>query len=131
MNLFLQTAAAVLLAVILILTLNKQSKELSVLLSLAVCVMVALIAISFLESVVDFLHQLETLSQLDNGMVEILLKVVGIGLLGQLSTLICEDSGNSAMGKALQILTSGVILWLAIPLLQELIELVKEILGEV
>lgn len=131
MNLFLQTAAAVLLAVILILTLNKQSKELSVLLSLAVCVMVALIAISFLESVVEFLHQLETLSQLDNGMVEILLKVVGIGLLGQLSTLICEDSGNSAMGKALQILTSGVILWLAIPLLQELIELVKEILGEV
>lgn len=131
MDLFLQAAAAVLLALILILTLNKQSKELSVLLSLAVCVMVALIAISFLKPVIDFLHQLETLSQLDNGMLEILLKVVGIGLLGQLSTLICEDSGNSAMGKALQVLTSAVILWLAVPLLQELVALVKEILGEV
>lgn len=131
MDLFLQAAAAVLLALILILTLNKQSKELSTLLSLAVCVMVALIAISFLRPVIDFLHQLETLSQLDNGMLEILLKVVGIGLLGQLSTLICEDSGNSAMGKALQVLTSAVILWLAVPLLQELVLLVKEILGEV
>lgn len=131
MDLFLQASAAVLLALILILTLNKQSKELSTLLSLAVCVMVALIAISFLRPVIDFLHQLETLSQLDNGMLEILLKVVGIGLLGQLSTLICEDSGNSAMGKALQVLTSAVILWLAVPLLQELVLLVKEILGEV
>lgn len=131
MGVYLQAAAAVLLALILILTLNKQSKDISTLLSLAVCVMVAALAASFLEPVIAFLQQLQVLGQLDSGMLEILLKVVGIGFLGQLAAMVCEDAGNSAMGKALQILTSAVILWLAIPLLQNLMDLVGQILGEV
>lgn len=54
MELFIQAAAAALLAVILILTLDKQAKDMAVLLAIAVCCMVLGIAMAYLRPVMDF-----------------------------------------------------------------------------
>ena len=131
MTAFLQAAAAVLLAVVLGLMLNKQGKDMGTVLSIAVCCMVAMIAISYLQPVVEFLQKLETLGGLDESMVGILLKAVGIGFVAEIAGLICSDAGNSSLGKSIQILGSAVMLWLSIPLFNSLIELVQEILGEI
>ena len=128
---FWQGSAAVLLAVILILALGKQGKEMGLLLSLAVCCMVGVLALSYLKPVVDMLEQLQEIAGIEPQMLRILLKAVGIGILGELAGLICTDAGNGALGKALQLLTGAVILWLSIPLIQALIELLSEMLGEV
>ena len=113
------------------LMLNKQGKDMGTVLSIAVCCMVAMIAISYLQPVVEFLQKLETLGGLDESMVGILLKAVGIGFVAEIAGLICSDAGNSSLGKSIQILGSAVILWLSIPLFNSLIELVQEILGEI
>lgn len=131
MTAFWQGAAAVLLAVVLGLALGKQGKEASLLLTLAVCCMVGCLAMTYLNPVVDFIQRLQEVAQLDGGMLEILLKAVGIGMIGEISSLICADSGNAALGKALQLLSAAVILWLSIPLLSQLLELLQDILGEV
>ena len=131
MEAFWQGAAAVLVAVILGLTLGKQGKEAALLLTLGVCCMVGCLALSYLDPVVDFINRLQSIGQLDNQMLEILLKAVGIGLVGEIASLICTDSGNAALGKALQLLSGAVILWLSLPLLTELLDLLQEILGEV
>lgn len=128
MNTYFQAASAVLLALILILTLNKQNKETATMLSIAVCVMVAALAVSFLEPVIAFLEELRLLGELDEGILVIMLKVVGIGFIGQMATMVCDDAGNGALGKVMQLLTAAVILWLAIPVLQGLVDLVQEIL---
>lgn len=128
MNTYFQAASAVLLALILILTLNKQNKETATMLSIAVCIMVAVLAVSFLEPVIAFLEELCLLGELDEGILVIMLKVVGIGFIGQMATMVCDDAGNGALGKVMQLLTAAVILWLAIPVLQGLIDLVQEIL---
>lgn len=124
-------AAAVLLTVILGLVLGKQGKEVGLLLTLAVCCMVGALAISYLTPVVDFVRHLQAVGQLDSDILEILLKVVGIGLVAEIAGLICSDAGNAALGKTLQMLSAAVILWLSIPLLQKLLELLQQILGEV
>ena len=131
MTAFLQAAAAGLLAGVLGLMRNKQGKDMGTVLSIAVCCMVAMIAISYLQPVVEFLQKLETLGGLDESMVGILLKAVGIGFVAEIAGLICSDAGNSSLGKSIQILGSAVILWLSIPLFNSLIELVQEILGEI
>ena len=131
MTAFWQGTAAVLLTVVLALALGKQGKEAGLLLTLAVCCMVCVLALSYLQPVVDFIHQLQSIGQLDGGMLEILLKVAGIGLIGEIASLICADAGNAALGKALQMLSAAVILWLSIPLLTQLMELLQQILGEV
>lgn len=131
MELFLQASAAALLAMILCLMLSKQGKETGILLSLAVCCMICVIALRYLEPVMDFLNQLEDLGGLDSNMVTILLKAAGIGFLSEIASLVCADAGNSSLGKSLQILGSAVILWLSIPLFRGLLELIQQILGEV
>lgn len=130
MDLFWKGIGAVLVTVVLGLALNKNGKETGLLLSLAVCCMVACAAMAYLQPVIDFLRQLQNLGQLDNGMLGILLKAVGIALIGEIAALICADAGNAALGKTLQLLTSSVILWLSLPLMTQLLELIQEMLGE-
>ena len=130
MTAFWQGAAAVLLAVVLGLALGKQGKEVSLLLTLGVCCMVGCLAMHYITPVVDFIRKLQDVGKLDGGMLEILLKAVGIGLIGEIASLICLDSGNAALGKSLQLLSAAVILWLSIPLMTRLLELLQDILGE-
>lgn len=130
MELYLRACAAVLLAVILILCLGNKGKDMGTLLALAACCMVAMIAMDYLEPVIDFLNQLESLGGLNSSMISILLKVAGIGIVSEIAALICSDSGNSSLGKTLQMLGSAVILWLSLPLFTMLMELLQNILGE-
>lgn len=127
----LQAAAGVLLAVILCLILGKQTKEMSVLLSAAVCCMVAVLCLGYLRPVTDFFSELEHIGNLDGELLSILLKAVGIAFIAEISGLICADAGNAALGKVLQMLACAVILYLSIPLLRSLMALVTELLGEV
>lgn len=124
-------AAAVLIAVIMSLSLGKHAKETALLLTLAVCCMVASLAVDFLAPVIGFIHRLQSVGQLDTELLSILLKAAGIGLVGELAGLICSDAGNAALGKSMQFLSAAVILWLSLPLLEQLLTLVSEILGEV
>lgn len=131
MTLFLQAAAAALLAVVLGLCLEKQGKDLSVLLILAVCVMILAAALSYLRPVITFLDQLQEIGGLNNTMVSTLFKIVGIGILSEIASMVCADAGQASLGKALQILAGTVILWMSIPIFTALLELIRSILGGV
>lgn len=128
MEQFLQGAALVLVAVILSLVVSRRSGEIGLLLSLCVCCLVCAGAVAFLEPVVDFLREVRELGSLDSDFLTILLKAAGIGMISELVGLICADSGQSAMGKALQMLANGAVLWVSLPLLRQLLELMKEVL---
>lgn len=125
-----QAIAGVMVAVILITVLRKQSQEIALLLSLAMCAMVLLIAGGYLKSVVSLIENLKTVAGLDDDLLSPALKAVGIALLSQFAGLICADSGNSAMGRCVELLGCAAILWLAMPLMNMLLELVMKITGE-
>ena len=127
---FLQAAAGVLVASVLGLTLAKQNKEMTALLTIGVCCMVVVTAIAFLKPVLELLRQLESLGNLNGEMVQILFKVVGIGLVSEIAAMICVDAGNASLGKALQMLGGMVVLWLSIPAFQALLSLIQQILGD-
>ncbi len=120
-----------LLGVVLSLALSKQSGETSLLLTVAVCCMVTAMALHYLKPMLDLIRQLETIGQLNDGMLEILLKAAGIGIVTEIAAMICSDVGKGAMGKSLQLLGTATILWLSLPLLTQLLELLQEILGAV
>lgn len=131
MTLFWKAAAGALVTVVLGLALGKQEKDISLLLTMAVCAMVAVIAISYLEPMLDFLRRLEALGDLQGDMLGILMKAMGIGLVSEIAGMICTDAGNAALGKAMQILGSAAILYLSLPIFTALIDLIQQILGEV
>ena len=129
MSLFMKTCGCVLLAVILILFLGCRNKDLSMVLGLAVCAMAAIGAMEYLRPVLDFVDQLENLGGIDRGLIRILLKASGIGLLSEIAALVCADSGCASLGKTVKIMAAAVILWLSLPLYAMLVELLQEILG--
>ena len=131
MNIFLKAVACVLTAVILWLCVNRDNKGISVLLTLAVCTMIFSICSYFLQPIIDFIYQLKVLGELDEALLSVILKVVGIGLITEISTTICKDSGNESMGKSLQILSSAAVIWLSIPVFEHLISLLDKILGKI
>lgn len=131
MDIFLKACALALIVSVLYQVVSRQNKEIGTLfLVLGSCV-VLITALSYIEPVFTFIRKLQNLGNLNNEMLEILLKSVGIGLLAEISVLVCNDMGNASMGKILQILASAVILWLSLPMLNSLLDLIGNLLGEV
>ena len=126
MELFLKCAAGVLVAVVLILALGR--KDLGLLLSMAVCAMTAMAAAELLEPVTALVETLEGLGGLDGGLVAILFKAVGVGLIADIAAMVCTDSGNSSLAKAVGLLGTAAVLWLSLPLFEALLSLIQEIL---
>lgn len=125
---FFQAAGIVLVTLVLTLTVGHQNKGFSSVLSMGACVMILLLCGGYLESIVQFLEELESLGNLSGEMVKILLKTTVIGIITEVAALLCADSGNGSLAQALRILGAGVILWLSIPVFRGLMELVQKIL---
>lgn len=131
MDVFLKVAAGVLIAAVLCLVLSKQGADISLLLCLAVCSMVLVVALSYFHPVLEFARKLIHMGEVNNELMEILLKAVGIGLLSQIVSVICEDVGNKSLAKALQITATAVVLCISVPVLEKMLELIETVLGEV
>ena len=129
MTLFLQVCGGILLAVILVLTIKSHCGEIATVLAILVCCIAVFAAMSYLQPVLSFLQTLVQLGGLDTSMVNTLLKVTGIGILTEVSRLICKDAGNESMGKSMQLLGTAVILYLSVPLFTALLDLIQRILG--
>lgn len=124
---FWKAAAAVLLACILGLVLDRQEKDFSALLTIGVCVLSGGVALSYLAPVLDFLEELEGLVQ--GEFLGILLKAVGVGAASELIGMICNDAGKGSLGKSLQMLGSAVMLSLALPIFRTILAVIRQILG--
>ena len=131
MGAVLKVISGAVIAVILGLMLRQQGKDIALLLSMTVCCMVVAVGIFYLTPVVDFVHQLYANTGTDPDFLRIMLKSVGVGLVAEVASLICTDAGNAALGKTIQILATAVILWLALPLMNALLELVRKMLEDV
>lgn len=130
MGLFWQAAAGLMVAVVLWVILYGHSKEYAVALSICVCCLILIIAGRFIEPIVDLLNELQALGNLQPQWLNVMLKAAGIGLVVEIGSLICADAGNAALGKTMQILGAMTILWLAIPLMTGLVELIRQIVGD-
>lgn len=128
MDRFFAASALVLLTVILILSLRRHNGEMAVLLSLCACCLVATIAVGFLSPILEFVRKLQQSTALNSEMLEILLKVTGVAITAEIAGTVCSDCGNAALAKTLQMLATAVILYLSLPMMDALLELVERIL---
>ena len=126
---YLRFTAVTLIGLILALVVGRQSKELGLLLTMGVCALVSIGALALLEPETELLRELRDLGELDGQALTIHIKCAGIAVLSELACILCTDAGEGAMGKALSLLSSGAMLWLSLPLLRQLLELIGEVLA--
>ena len=129
METFWKAIAVIILTVILGVTLGKTEKDISVVLSVAACSIIMIIAMKYLEEVIAFLWQLSSKESEQIPSIKIILKITGVALVTELTTLISSDAGNSSLGKAVDILGNAAILNLALPLLETFLTILQELMG--
>ena len=128
MDIFLKATACVLITVLLCLVLSKQGKDYSMLVSLATCTTVLICAGVYLQPILVFLERLVQLGDLNAELLGMLLKITGIGFISQIASLACADTGNKVLERTLQILSTITIIWIAVPILEEMLQMMESLL---
>ena len=59
---------------------------------------------------------------------QVLLKALGIVLVGRIAAGICRDAGESALASGVEFAVKAAVLLTALPLLQSLLAIVQEVL---
>ena len=129
MELSWKITALALVAVVLCVLIRENQKPLSVLLSLLSCVGILLLAVVFLEPVLEVFRKLTALSGVDDEIISPMLKVAGVGLLTQISAAICHDAGEGALGKTVELCGTILAMYVSLPLLLAVLELVENMMG--
>ena len=130
MDIYLKATAGVLITAILCLVLSKHGKDIAMLLALCVCCMVVITAAAYLTPVITFAKKIASIGKINDDTLEILLKIIGIGFISQIAGFICADAGRKSLEKVLQILTTAVIICISIPIFEQMLSLIENVLGE-
>ena len=129
MQTFLQVAVIGLLTVIFTNLLRKNNAEIGIILSLAACFLIAICLLQLAKPLVDFMSRLRALSGLETELLEPLLKTIGIGFLTQISSNVCADAGEKAIAKMIEICGAVLSLYVAIPLMEAVLEMLESMGG--
>ncbi len=128
MEKFFSVTALILLTVVFVLVIRKQNAEIAMLLGLCGCCVGFAAAVGYLQPIIQFIRRIQHLASLDEQMLQIILKITGIAFTAEIAGTVCADAGNAALGKSLQMLATVVILYMSIPMLDALLDLVDRIL---
>ena len=124
----IKVTAGTIVAAILTIILQGQGKVYVSLLIIAACAMGAYIAFVYIKPIIEFLNRLQEVSNLNSGSLTLLLKAVGIGLLNEICGAICIDTGNTSLGKMLSLISSVAIMWISLPVLEKIMDLIIGVL---
>ncbi len=119
-----------LLAVIFTVVLKKHCGEISILLGLSAGILIGIFFLEALKPVIAFVEDLRELSGLDAELLEPVLKCLGIGFLSQIAVNVCNDSGQTAIGKMIEISGSVLCMYISIPLFRSVLSLLGSMGGE-
>ncbi|MCQ2418955.1 MAG: stage III sporulation protein AD [Clostridia bacterium] len=128
MELFVDLCGVAITASGAALVLRKNADLMATLLSVALCVAAGAFALHLLSPVLTFLEQLQALSGLSETMVAPLLKTVAVGFLTKITASVCRDASQTAAADAVELGGSILALYLALPLLNAVLALLRELL---
>lgn len=126
---FLQGISLALVTAVIAITLGKYSGSLSLVLVLCAGTMIAILGLSYLKPVMDLLSRLQSLSGVDSAVLKVLIKAAGVAVITEIAQLICADAGNASLGKSIQILGAAVMLYLSVPLVERLLDLMENVMS--
>ncbi len=124
----IKLAGIIIISLILIVFVRETKKEFSILLTLAAAVGIFLIIADEFSDVTATLKSLTTQSGELNSYISLMVKILGISLLGQFVIDLCKDSGEGALATQTEIATKIIILSMTLPLFETVIKIVTGLL---
>jgi len=84
--------------------------------------------VSSLKPFVSFLKKIYTYISDENSIADIMLRLCGIGIITQVVTFICAESGEKSLATVLEIATDVFALLLSLPLIEKIFDTLIETL---
>ncbi len=113
---------------LLALTLNKQNADLALLLTLGGCTAVAGWILVQAEPVLELFARLAGKTGLPGELTVPLFKATGLGMLTQISAAVCQDAGQSALAKLVELGGGILCIVVSLPLFESVLALVESML---
>ena len=124
----MQIAVLAIISAIACLIIRNYVGGLATALSIAGFLVILLLSSSRLEPILAVIQRLRDLSGLSDAATAPMLKATGLGLLTHLAGAVCEDSGELTLKKAVEISSTIVAVYISLPLLIAIIDLLEELL---
>lgn len=102
---------------------KKEKGEYAVLMGIAAVVLIFSFVLVQVQQVADFLQTLIGRLPLDDGMLTILFKMLGITYIGEFASSICKDAGYASLAGQIELFAKISILVLSIPCIGNILEL--------
>jgi len=125
-----QMVALALIGAVLCLVIRGQNSAMGLLLSLCCCILIFLLSSGFLSPLIALVNQIRNFTGLSDALTAPMIKVVGVGLLTQFAGSVCEDSGEKALSKAVEVGGSILSLYISLPVIHAVIRMLEQLLGE-
>ena len=109
------------------LVIRRSNAELAVTLSMAVCGAALWFALGLIEPILDFLSRARELTGLSGAIFSPVLKCVGVALTCRTAADLCRDGGQSAMAGAVELIGAVGALYVSLPLLGTLLDMLGEL----
>lgn len=116
--------AGVLLAVLL----RKEKSEYSILISIVICVCIFLYILTKVETVIDFVEKIESMTGIDAGYIGLVIKMVGITFVAEFAVNICKDAGYAAIASQIETFAKMSILVASLPVVMAFIDMIGSFL---
>ena len=102
--------------------LQKEKKEYSFFISLAIAVCIFVFALTKLETVLTFVEKMEGMVQVDSRYILLVMKMIGISYAAEFAAGICKDAGYSAVAGPIETFAKISILVISVPVLTVFLE---------
>ncbi|HEU4962843.1 MAG TPA: stage III sporulation protein AD [Bacilli bacterium] len=115
-------------ATILIVVLRGQSPQIAFLLSLLVGVFIFIFLLDKIQLVINLLERLSVQAGVELIFLQTILKIIGIAYIAEFAAQIAKDSGEGAIAGKIELAGKVLILVLALPIVQRVVETVLNML---
>lgn len=129
METYVQIAALCVVSAVLVVVLRHRSPEYAYALGLLCCGAVFLAARAFWEPVLTFFDQLREIAGINAALMAPVFKTLGIGILSQIAGAFCQDAGEQALARVVELCGTTLALYTALPLANQLIGMLGTMMG--
>ena len=113
----------------MILIIIKQYKpEFAIYISLACGIIILVLVMDKLINVIELIRSISNKAGINNSFLSVILKITGIAFIAEFAVSVCRDSGESAIASKIEIGSNIIIIFLSIPIISNLLEIVSHIL---
>ena len=117
-----------LIGLVIIIIVKQYRPEFAVYISLASGILILFLVMDKLTGVINLIKSVAEKSSINNSFIQLLLKITGIAFLTEFAVSICKDAGESAIASKIEIGSKVIIIFLSIPVISNLMEIIFKIL---